>query len=140
VPRHAPVEPCYPSPCLYDISYSLDQALHKHGVNCPIVQIYIIYYKFSGSIALYVSISRTSLCIANSSLRAFKMPSSKSSISYLLPFLLSLTQSAASLTLSKSPPSDAIPVSPYLNSFSIEFENFPVFAGKTSSSSPRYWT
>jgi hypothetical protein len=127
------MEPCYPSPRLYDISYSLDQALYKHGVNCPIIH---HLYKYSESIALYVSISRTSPCIANSSLRAFKMPSLKSLISYFLLFLLSLTQSAAVPTLSKSPPSDAIPVSPYLNSFSIEFENFPAFAGKTSLSSP----
>ncbi|KAG0645276.1 Beta-glucuronidase [Hyphodiscus hymeniophilus] len=60
------------------------------------------------------------------------MASSKSSISYLLPFLLSLTQSAAAPTLSQSPPSDAVPLSPYLNSFSIEFENFPVFAGNAT--------
>ena len=41
VPRCAPlcsarVDPCYPSPCPYDISSSLHQALYKHRVNCPI--------------------------------------------------------------------------------------------------------
>jgi hypothetical protein len=34
------VEPCYPSPCPCDISYSLDQALHKHGVNCSMSNIH----------------------------------------------------------------------------------------------------
>jgi hypothetical protein len=50
-------------------------------------------------------------------------------LSHLLLLLLLINNVAAQLTLSGSPPADATNVSQYLNSFSIEFKDFPLFAG-----------
>jgi hypothetical protein len=50
--------------------------------------------------------------------------------------LVSLTQCAAFPTLSESLPAGAAPLSRYLNSFSLEFKDFPSFAGLLPSPVP----
>jgi hypothetical protein len=50
--------------------------------------------------------------------------------------LVSLTQCAAFPTLIESLPADAAPLSRYLNSFSLEFKDFPLFAGVLPSPLP----
>jgi hypothetical protein len=47
----------------------------------------------------------------------------------LLPLLLLLPAFAGSISVPSSPPADAVAVSKYLSSFSIEFRDFVEFAG-----------
>jgi hypothetical protein len=51
------------------------------------------------------------------------------SLFHLLALILPITECVALPTLGGSPSSDAVPVSQYLNSFSIEFKDFRLFAG-----------
>lgn len=48
----------------------------------------------------------------------------------ILPLLAALARGSDDNKGHNAAPNGTVPVSPYLNSFSIEFKDFPLFAGK----------